>query len=376
MMEEEGDYPQIADRMYASMLDNWTEVLILTESYETHIGDWLSIFTNPKVPNGTSYTDDMRQYDDGSAEIYEYYVRYWMGFRTIIRLLLCVFNYWQIRRYLVIAFFSLFSLVICSLAKHIDEKNAFLFALSIILVRPHIVAQSLQFSCCFIIMFVAMLLVPWIHRHSRLESLFFMELGIITMYFDFYTTPILTFAMPMIYLCILKAEEGKNVKVRSVVVNFVIWIISYVMMWIAKLLLTTIFTDINAIRDGMIAFFGRVGIVKVSGLEDKYNPVQAIKCAFEYWSSYPDLSAQKVTVAAIAVVILLWGCIFVRNKKSMIHLKQHGIFLLIACFPILWFAVAAQPTIIHASFQYRGIAVCLWSWLTYMHLSSKKVFME
>ena len=125
MMEEEGDYPQIADRMYASMLDNWTEVLILTESYETHIGDWLSIFTNPKVPNGTSYTDDMRQYDDGSAEIYEYYVRYWMGFRTIIRLLLCVFNYWQIRRYLVIAFFSLFSLVICSLAKHIDEKMHF-----------------------------------------------------------------------------------------------------------------------------------------------------------------------------------------------------------------------------------------------------------
>ena len=44
-----------------------------------------------------------------------------------------------------------------------------------------------------------MLLIPWLHRHGKWEGLFFMEVGMLTMYFDFYTVPLVTLGFPLLY---------------------------------------------------------------------------------------------------------------------------------------------------------------------------------
>lgn len=365
-MLPDGDYPRIADKSYASMLDVTTDALILAESKATTISQWDTIFTNPLYEQGEGGTvEQLYRYASGeNTEVSRYYVQYWMGFRPVMRLLLTFLDYYQIIRYVAFAFFVLLAAVMCSVAKHTDTKTAFLFAMSIILVRPHIIAVSLQFSCCFFIAFLAMLLVPRLHRKPQWEGVFFLLLGIATMYFDFYTTPIITFGFPMIYLYAIHTAEGRAVPLKRIGWNALSWSVGYGGMWLAKLLLTSLLTAADGIGTGMTSFMGRIGITKTPGLEGYYNPIVALSTVAK--SLYSDQKGKLILAAACAALLVFLAVRFLRCRCSFRQLFSHTALLVIAALPLIWFMVAAQPTGNHHWFQYRGIAVTFWAGFTYL----------
>lgn len=371
-MLPDGDYPVIADKSYASMLDVTTDALILAESKATTISQWDTILTNPLYEQGEGSTvEHLYRYASGeNTEVSRYYVQYWMGFRPVIRLLLTFLDYYQILRYVAFVFFVLLAAVMCSIAKHTDTKTAFLFALGIILVRPHIIAVSLQFSCCFFLAFLAMLMVPWIHRHSKWEGLFFLELGIATMYFDFYTTPIITFGLPMIYLYAIHTAEEKTVSLGRIGTNALSWFLGYVGMWLANLLLTTLLTSADGFGTGMVSFMGRIGITKTPGLEAYYNPIIALYTVAK--SLFSDERGKLILAVACGIVFILLFIRFLRCKCSLRDILSHKELLVIAALPLIWFMVAAQPTGNHHWFQYRGIAVTFWAGFLYLQLLLSK----
>ena len=364
----QGNYPRMADHAFASILDYTTDSLILSESKATTISQWDTIFTNPLFHYETGEEiplNDLYQYAlDDDPQPTGYYVQYWMGFRPVMRLLLTFLDYYQILRYVAFAFFVLFAAVMCSLAKETGTKTAFLFALSIILVRPHVIAVSLQFSCCFFIAFLAMLLVPRLHRHAKWESLFFLELGILTMYFDFYTTPILTYGLPMIYLYLLKTRDGTRGALKSIGINAASWSAGYGFMWLAKLVLTSALTEADGVGTGFASFAGRVGIEKVSGMEAYYSPVAALRTVAA--SLYSDQQGKLILFGAVALGFILLLIRFLKDRHSPRELLQHKALLVIAALPIIWFIAAAQPTANHHWFQYRGIAVSFWAGFVYL----------
>lgn len=365
-MLPDGDYPRIADKSYASMLDVTTDALILAESKATTISQWDTIFTNPLYEQGEGGTvEQLYRYASGeNTEVSRYYVQYWMGFRPVMRLLLTFLDYYQIIRYVAFAFFVLLTAVMCSVAKHTDTKTAFLFAMSIILVRPHIIAVSLQFSCCFFIAFLAMLLVPRLHKKPQWEGVFFLLLGIATMYFDFYTTPIITFGFPMIYLYAIRAAEGRAVPLKRIGWNALSWSVGYGGMWLAKLLLTSLLTAADGIGTGMTSFMGRIGITKTPGLEGYYNPIVALSTVAK--SLYSDQKGKLILAAACAALLIFLAVRFLRCRCSFRQLFSHTALLVIASLPLIWFMAAAQPTGNHHWFQYRGIAVTFWAGFTYL----------
>ena len=367
-MVTEGGYPTMADHSFASMLDYVTDALILAESKAASIGQWESIFTNPLFTYGheTSVEDLYEYAHDSSPEPTKYYVQYWMGFRPVMRLLLTFLDYNQILRYTAVVFFVLLAAVMCSIANHTGTKAAFLFALSIIFVRPHVIAVSLQFSCCFLLAFLAMLISPWIHRRQKWEPLFFLELGILTQFFDFYTTPIITFALPMTYLYLLDLPDARHNPFRRIGANAALWSTGYGLMWLAKLILTSLFTDVNALAQGFSSFSGRIGIEKVSGMESYYSPVAALRGVFV--SLYSDSEGKLILLGAIALVCLFLVFRFLLGKHTFSELLPHCPLLLIAALPIIWFMVAAQPTANHHWFQYRGICASFWAGFVYLQL--------
>lgn len=365
-MLPDGDYPVIADKSYAAMLDVTTDALILAESKATTIAQWDTIFTNPLYEEGEGGTvEQLYRYAAGeNTQVSRYYVQYWMGFRPVMRLLLTFLDYYQIIRYVAFAFFVLLAAVMCSVAKHTDPKTAFLFALSVILVRPHIIAVSLQFSCCFFLAFPAMLLVPRLQKRAEWEGIFFLVLGIATMYFDFYTTPIITFGFPMIYLYAMNAAEGKTVSLKRIGANALSWAAGYGGMWLAKLLLTSLLTGADGIGTGMESFMGRIGITKTPGLESYYNPIVALYTVAK--SLFSDERGKRILMVACVVVFILLAIRFLRCRCSFRQLFCHKELLVIAALPIIWFMVAAQPTGNHHWFQYRGIAVTFWAGFLYL----------
>lgn len=359
IMLGEGCYPNISDGAQTSQLDNFTDALMLMESKATTIRHPESILTNPLYTDGANPVSDLYRYCvDGDIEPASFYVRYWMGFRSFLRLALVFLNYYQIKRYLALVFFGLFAAVMCSLAKNTGVRTAFLFALSVILVKPQVICANMQFSCCFLIAFTAMLLIPWLSRHQRHTGLFFLEVGMVTMFFDFYSTPIITFGLPAVYLCLIRTKQGHPTKIKEVFRNFMAWFAGYLLMWLSKLVLTSLLTQQDAVRNGfgsLLMWLGADGFALPNGA---YSPVTALQQVVKALCQDRD---GAIFFGGLGIFVLGYVAVnLVRRKLSLGKLLRNWPVLAIALMPVVWFAVSAEPTTIHYWFQYRSVAVCFW----------------
>ena len=349
----------------ASRMDVLTDVMMLRASLATNDRYLGSILTNPfyTYEGMTEWVDvaDLlasQAYDMPADDVW-FYSRYWMGFRVLLRMALTVLNYGQIKRCLGVVFFTLFLAVVCSMAKQTDSKMAFLFAMSMVLIRPYVIATSMQYTSCFLIAFPAMLLVPWLHRHPGYQGLFFLEIGMLTMYFDFYTVPLITMGFPLIYLLILKQRDGERLSVRMLLGNMAAWFGGYVLMWFAKLVLTTLLTSENALLHGLQSFAGRVGIRKDAELEQFYSLDFAMERLQEAIFSDELGKVIYLLCAGIILAVVLYRVL--RGRIRLQCLRDNLPFLVLALLPLVWFLITKQPIAIHAFFQYRTIVLTHWA---------------
>ena len=355
----------IFDNSIASKLDVSTDTMMLRISLSTNDSYLGSILTNPVYEyegvSGWEMDDEyLAKVAYGSkADDVWFYARYWMGFRAVLRLALTFFTYAQIKRYLSFLFLSLFAAVVCAVSKHANSKIAFFFALSIILVRPHVMATSMQLTCCFFIAFTAMLLIPWLNRHSKWEGLFFMEVGMITMYFDFYTVPLVTLGFPLMYLTILKQEKSAPVSWKRLLRNVAVWFAGYGLMWMAKLTLTSLLTSVDALTQGLNSFFSRVGIEKDAKLEKYYSVKAAFEGVAEAVFSDETGAAVYLLCAGLILAVVLYKVM--RGRVSSQSFRNSAPYLFFAAIPLVWFVITKQPVAIHYYFQYRTIALTHWA---------------
>lgn len=360
-MNIEGVYPRSNDGFDTAQLDNFTDAIILQVCATTHSGDIKAIFTNPIYQRAEDQDPVGALYQGINEENpqTEPYARYWMGFRVLMRAALCVLNYYQIKRYTAFLFFLLVMCVAFSLERRLNLKYAVAFAVSILLVRPYVISNSIQFSCCFFIALLAMLAVPWIKNHRQYELLFFMELGMLTMYFDFYTTPIITFAYPMIYLYLLRLNDGEKMGIKAVFKCFAAWILAWLMMWVVRMGLVSLFTKVDGFESGFGTAAMWLGIKKSSNPQYKYSALLALKeVARAVLCDGEGLVIWALAAAALA------GFFAYKTKRGQFCPKrifQNKALLIIALMPIAWFIVAAQPTTTHYWFQYRSMSAAFFA---------------
>lgn len=372
------DNSVLFDRSTASVMDAVTDTMMLRTTLSTNDSYLGSILTNPVYTYEGLVewvdVDEMltnQAYDMPHDDVW-FYSRYWMGFRVILRAALLFLTVDQIRRYLACVFFALLMAVVCSMAKNTNAKIAFLFAMSVVLVRPHVIAGSMQYTSCFLIAFLAMLLIPWLHRHREYEGLFFMEVGMITMYFDFYTVPPVTVGFPLVYLCVLKLRDSRGITLKDLGRDLGAWCGGYGFMWIAKLVLTTLLTSENALLHGLQSFSDRVGITKDPELEQFYS----LDYAFERLQEalFSDDTGKVVYLLCVGVIlaVVIWKLL--RGHSSRQCFRDSVPFLILAIIPLVWFVATKQPIAIHAFFQYRNIALTYWAggMFLYFLLSARK----
>jgi len=371
IMIEEGCYPRIADLTYGSRLDNWTDSIILMSSKAMSNADYTSILKNPMYGQGADPVERLYHYaHDENPEPVSFYTRYWMGFRWVMRLALAFANYYQLKRYLAFLLLMLFSAVIALIARKANTKIALAFAVSILLVRPYVICNSVQFSICFVIAFLAMLCVPWIDNNPKYEKLFFMEIGMLTMYFDFYTTPIITFGFPLVFLYVVRANKGKKMRIKEILMDAFAWFLSYVAMWLTKLILTSTFTSLDAIDNGMSSLFRWLGVNSAYQGSAQYNAFYALGGVI--YALVSDMEGIKIAAVLLTLGITLIVIVANRNHIGLKELSENKILLLVSVFPLIWFTIASEPTAVHFWFQYRSIAMTFWAMGAYVGLFFEK----
>lgn len=356
-------WPRIFDGTKASTLDNFTDAIMMMEASLTNSSDVRSIFTNPYYLTGVDTVSALVEYSEGNPPELMSYARYWLGFRWLLRLELVFFSYAQIRRFMAALFFSLLTLNVFSVSSNTSPKFGVMLAFSMILMRMNIICFSMQFICCFTIAFIAMLFVPALYRHIEYDWLFFFGLGIATMYFDFYSVPLLTAGLPMLYLYLISEKRGERLTGKRLFRNFAVWFLGYVLMWLAKLALTTAFTPYNTIDSGLSSMSSWVGIT--DGIGTRLGDFKAAAVSLGY-TVFSDAEGAVVIALLLAVFAAVIIALFGKKLLTLKALKEHLPLLVFILVPAAWFIIAPKPMIKHSWFQYRTLAMIYWtlgSWL-------------
>lgn len=338
------------DRM-AYIVDYNTDALIIMESYTLTSDDPQSVFSNPMRYGGedTQRRSLMELCEGEDANIN--YVRYWMGFRIFIKPLLVLFSYEGICWVISLAFFTLAFAAAALTAGRIGTRAALCLGGAVCLINPAIAAHSPQLACCFLLGFTFCLYILGRDGHGCNWSAAFCAFGALTQYFDFYTAPLVTLGFPLLIL--LETGRRSERSLRQTLCCCGAWLYGYAAMWLCKLALTGVFTDINGLEDGLASLGGRLGVRVVEGLEEYYSAVRALKSV---WGTAFPGSLTVPAALLFAAAIIISGLVYLlRGSRAERELAASE--LIVTLMPLVWYAAAAQPSCIHAWFQYRSLAV-------------------
>ena len=356
---------------WACRLDVYTDYYIVNQSYYMNtLKDPASVLKNSQNVGGVK---ELRTAIEQQQDPNETYPRYWGGYRATVRLLLTFFTYTQIRRIISIVFILLAGGIAMYL--HTRTKciaSAFSFLLTLGLLYPTIITALLQYSCCFLIAMAGILLLPKREYKYLTYSMYFFILGAATQFFDFYTTPILTFGFPMLALLVIRQQEYPQLPAKQMFRlsgrGFAGWLIGYILMWIGKLSLTTIFTEYNTLGDGFSAARDRI-FFSTGNTDGSF----IYRMGLAIWRVFIRVFDKPIYILLAAIgTFVVWLLLYIMRKKTKKDLESSAVYLAVACLPLVWFVVASGPTIQASWFQYRGMGVFLFGVLLFVIQSTKK----
>lgn len=278
-------------------------------------------------------TDDCLK--DYTLQPHNLYGRYWHGYMTVIKPLLCHFNYYHLRMINYFLLFSLLFITICLINRKLTWPLGMVFLGSFMLVGFTFIPECLQFVPCFYIALAVTLLslsVPATLLSRKNCVYLFYTVGALTCFFDFLTTPIITLGIPMAVILLLRREDMRN---SSVLFYSLSWAMGYVILWGMKWVLVAILTDYDIFRDALEAVVCRTG---------------APDAGFNAWI---DHSLYFKAGALLLLILVGYVLCLVKGSRITAVARRYSPLLAVALLPFVWVCLTRQHTINHTYFVWR-----------------------
>lgn len=316
--------------------------------YEENTGEGVSINYDSEL-NEEIYSEnydsigELADFLSGKIHYSIPYGRYWHGYLVLYRPLLLLFDIHQIKVFQLISFAILYLLFVFLLYKRFGKSIALIFGVSLICSGYFSASYSLESAPVFFVMIISsILLVKRIDKIKRF-GIFIFVVGCLTNYVDYLTVPLITIGMLCAIYLMKEMEERKDWKycLKFLITNSIIWLIGYAGAWIFKWLLydLTINDQNNMLKIGFTQSFYRM------------NRTNATAGDSSYIYTIINILGPESLYLIIVSGILLWINKFkvIANKFN----KNIFSFWLLSLYPIVWYGVLANHTLLHYYFTYR-----------------------
>ena len=388
----EGSEFEYAEDYRSTILDNYTDALILSEViYPTTnaVSDAVNVphFYYPGHDANDLPLFGYLKNNKTDNRLMASYARYWHGYLVILKPFYLLFDFSDMVIFNQIIQFLLLIGVIFLMQKTGLERYLPAFLSMIVFWNPATIGMSLQYSPCFYISITSttLLLLKYLKEsraggmredclHVNLGQknfvLFFMLIGVFTSYFDFLTYPLATLCVPLIFYIILYEKNG--IKFIDIIRNCIYWTLGYLGMWAEKWIIGSFLTGNNIVKDGIHNLLLRTS-TEADG--EKITRFGTIKFLIEA----TVLKWPYVILLLVLFVIIVFLGVHKKNQyekgEFKGNIKVTIYIMIVGILPFLWFFLAADHSYVHPRLVYRIIGVTFFSWLsgeTYLFTSRKK----
>ncbi|MCR5267729.1 MAG: hypothetical protein K6E16_04365 [Lachnospiraceae bacterium] len=182
------------------------------------------------------------------------YMRYWHGSILLLRPLLTILDYTQIRILNAVILLLLYALfMVMTIRKRLPAASVAM-TLGLILTAVWFVPFSLEYTWNFCIMLAASCIAVALaqkdcstredgnmQKDCSTHGIFFLIVGMVTNYFDFLTTETITLLIPLLLFLYVYTKREKTInRISFAIRSCMAWGIGYAGMWVAKWGLTAI----------------------------------------------------------------------------------------------------------------------------------------
>lgn len=355
----ENSYHQLVVGYQSTQLDNSTDAVMMLAAVHENDEPLLT-----RIAQGYAYSDGVNAfhtllaYGENGAEGLTTVptARYWHGYLVLLKPLLLLFSYPDIRMLMMIAQGAMLALVIAGLCTRGQQKLLLPFLLSLLCITPAITGFSLQFSTSLWVFLGAMLALLYLpERHFTLHGQFtlFLLTGMVTSYVDYLTYPLATFGMPFIVCLYLFPQNDLRKELRRFMGCGLWWAVGYFGMWAGKWVLAAIFSTDPWFWANLTAKIGQRSSHESSGEALTYLTVLR---------SVLGVFCKRAYAAVAAAAALLFGGCMLREKRLPAPVKGRRLVLaLTAVLPFAWYFFTQNHSYNHAFFTSRALAVSVFA---------------
>lgn len=274
------------------------------------------------------------------------YARYWHGYVIFLRPLLRVFDLAEFR---MLNFWLqlLLSAALGFLLYRKTNKIRYPLAwLSIyLMLGPNSMGCNMQYSSIYYTAVMSSILILLLEKKlSQNHNYIYLFLlsGMLTVYFDFLTYPLLSWIMPAAFMILTYKENSKVRNIIKLAVSGAAWVVGYVVFWAEKWLIAQIVLGGSFIRDDALA-----EVALRTGSSDSMSLLKRFRSLFVNWD--------HLTYAPLLIILILWTGFFIYGIiRYGIKNDSRVPALLISILSVpAWFIVCADHTGGHHLFTWR-----------------------
>ena len=288
------------------------------------------------------------------------YMRYWHGSMLVIRPFIIFFNIEQI--YYIMAF-MLFMLLIIFLISLILKKCYILiiiFMIGIVFTASWYVPFCLEYVWTYLIMFIVTIIAMYLENKEKADKkinmLMFIS-GIITCFFDFLTTEVLTVLIPIICIFYIRCYKHKNNiynEIKNVFSWMCLWGIGYISMWGMKWLLDAVVLQVNVsdfVKDRAMLRIndGKYGIELLQMMSES---VEKNFFTLNFGKKVSHATAIKIISTILFFIILV--IIYLILKKDRETLYKIFILCFLGAVPYIRYIILPSHSYYHYYFVFRS----------------------
>ncbi|MCI8891751.1 MAG: hypothetical protein HFH34_10470 [Eubacterium sp.] len=373
MYHEEGVYPRFyikEENFYSQRLDNYSDGILLNVCYNMDKNSKITAIAGDFRGSGQGENALERAYHMIAADEYGIgeSARHWYGQAAVLRILLSVFNYQEIRVICQFVFLVLMGIVLLLSAKRVGIGMAIIFFISFAAINPASTAACVNLGAAFFVLLLGMIWVCLQYGRKRNAVEICYVVGACTAYFDLFSVPFVTFAVVVMMLSIDLTERQKTDFLTlfvKTVQSGVAWVSGYLILWMSKWAFASVVLRKNI-------FLNAWNEMKIQSVEKAvdWGPdtaagmiVEALRSNF--CNMFPvnviGLVYQRIFawggVLSILIVLLFFvAAVWVILKKisyQFCNVSVAAVFLAIACIPYICYIVMHTHAFIHFWMWYR-----------------------